>query len=130
MPPLQFPRFLLVALPLASIAQFADTSLSIGWVGGPSWRLRDPRAWWSGSDPGRYRWDRARERVRDRGTEWWSSSFCICSVPPTRTVRERFQPADDDRLKRGVYTRPQVRDTILLNCNRIKSLLQNGVKLY
>lgn len=26
-----------VALPSASIAQFADTSLSIGWVGGPSW---------------------------------------------------------------------------------------------
>ncbi|KYQ48925.1 hypothetical protein ALC60_11980, partial [Trachymyrmex zeteki] len=67
--PCSFPRFLLVALPLASIAQFADTSLSIGWVGGPSWRLRDPRARWSGSDPGR-------------------------------------------------------------NCNRIKPLLQNGVKLH
>ncbi|KYN01903.1 hypothetical protein ALC62_07375, partial [Cyphomyrmex costatus] len=34
--PCSFPRFLLVALPLASIAQFADTSLSIGWVGGPT----------------------------------------------------------------------------------------------
>ncbi|KYN31756.1 hypothetical protein ALC56_13895, partial [Trachymyrmex septentrionalis] len=75
------PGFLhLVALPLASIAQFADTSLSIGWVG-------ERR--------------RSRERVRDRGTE--RSSFCIRSVPPTRTVRERFQPADGDRLKRGVY---------------------------
>ncbi|TGZ49066.1 Uncharacterized protein DBV15_05999 [Temnothorax longispinosus] len=97
-----FPRSLLVALPSASIAQFADTSLSIGWVGGPSLGLWDPRARWSGSDPGR---SGIGETERARG-----SSFCTCPTPPTRTVceRERFQPADDDRLKKKEFALPQV----------------------
>lgn len=34
-----------VALPSASIAQFADTSLSIGWVGGPSRGPREEKEW-------------------------------------------------------------------------------------
>lgn len=34
-----------VALPSASIAQFADTSLSIGWVGGPSRGPREEEEW-------------------------------------------------------------------------------------
>lgn len=40
-----------VALPSASIAQFADTSLSIGWVGGPSWDHEAHERKRSGPDP-------------------------------------------------------------------------------
>lgn len=36
------------------------------------------------------------------GCAEFSSSFCTCPTPPTRTVRERFQPADDDWLKKAV----------------------------
>lgn len=61
------PRTPLVALPSASIAQFADTSLSIGWVGGPfPWDPRDPRAeerTLPGDDSRREK-DRAREMVK------------------------------------------------------------------